>query len=914
MRNSRVFWNWFKIVYLYELLMQKSTLDSLLKTTNVSEKEANEFLTPEIPVVELNSLQTEPQTVYNEEFPEVPDDSITDIDIDTNSSEFNEDILQSLGDKIPASKSRFPGNGLSSILCGYKRNPDNEIPDKQALAMVQTNQDIAELEQRVHNPNNNKVPLKNILSYEHQKKLKPELKPEMPELKPDLKPEDPIVIDDTPGDKIFQNYKKVSARNILKPKKQPPPKLSSSYFVTLKVDSEALAFYKKFENPLKTRGNHQFYRSKKYMTTLKVNRDVLKGVQTKLDQTDTKSSSQTKKTNSIFNMMMQRASTDTVKMTPLQKLKELDPPIIKRDELHVTTNELLNHHNDIVSKFPQRSKHIPDLTFEQFQLHHDSQLSNKQITTNSYPILPYQLNELFQEQCDPQNPMFEHIQPLILSGNIKKDLLWPVLFAPLNVDSLFILEFNKRKLRVLFSNMFSRLKYQTYKGPRNELKKNQKKKSNNDPMAGFIINDDFYGQESDTDEEIFTPLLIIHGDTGTGKSSSVYTTMKELNGYVYEINAGQSRSRREISGTLKELCTTHLIHQQTEDTKFQKGIVLLEDCDLLFEQDRTFWVAVQEVLNISRIPIVLTCTDLDVIPKQLLECAIQEDAVLNLNDRVDNDIDLLKKYLWGCCFSQKFVLKDDLLMKIILESQSSLQSKPDIRKALLACQSICFKGDNPEWTITEVGLNNNNDTLTSNVNSLQEYADNCDCNSMLEAVSSGLVSQVNHDEISNEFIDIYYIDDSTKLKQPLSVHEDNVVDYLLQQKGTKPVDVNSKLLINELRNYTNAFIASRSKALPAYLRGLRYNRERSTRSGQEHFDFWKPDTIGIPENSISKYLSPTSFVLDFAPYGRYWNSFQHSLDRVETETLKNSGGSVKGFLEWREFQDKTDGIKSTFLQ
>ena len=159
--------------------------------------------------------------------------------------------------------------------------------------------------------------------------------------------------------------------------------------------------------------------------------------------------------------------------------------------------------------------------------------------------------------------------------------------------------------------------------------------------------------------------------------------MNELDGFVHEINTGQNRGRKDIFANLKELCTTEVVRDTKE---FHRGVILLEDVNVLFEQDKTFWLVVQEVINISKRPIVLTCEEIWNIPKNLIEFAQHDESIIFMDDYVILK-NLVVDYLWLCCLVYNCDVARDILVEIIDDNWNGHNF--DIRGCLMNCQIMC---------------------------------------------------------------------------------------------------------------------------------------------------------------------------------------------------------------------------------
>ncbi|MCJ1332181.1 hypothetical protein MMC10_008873 [Thelotrema lepadinum] len=182
-----------------------------------------------------------------------------------------------------------------------------------------------------------------------------------------------------------------------------------------------------------------------------------------------------------------------------------------------------------------------------------------------------------------------------------------------------------------------------------------------------------------------TGAVIITGPHGCGKTATIYAVAQELEFEIFEVNPGSRRSGRDLLERVGDMTRNHLVnrldtgddtemldsdgdedprHVQDEidsgrqstmgaffkpkvvkkpqgaktvrtkkaatpvpipkKIKSQKqSLILLEEVDVLFEEDKNFWNTVVSLLVSSRRPVVMTCTDETLLPiDQLDTCSI----------------------------------------------------------------------------------------------------------------------------------------------------------------------------------------------------------------------------------------------------------------------------------------------------
>lgn len=168
-------------------------------------------------------------------------------------------------------------------------------------------------------------------------------------------------------------------------------------------------------------------------------------------------------------------------------------------------------------------------------------------------------------------------------------------------------------------------------------------------------------------------IVLLSGPSGCGKTAAVYAVAKELGFDVFELNAGSRRSRKDVLDRVGDMTQNHLVHQpdqkpsrlealqcdksiaestpddkqrslqsffgkvgpkvrknltstmdisegraKSRDTKnLKQSLILLEEVDILFEEDKQFWETVLALASQSKRPIIMTCNDETSVPLQL---------------------------------------------------------------------------------------------------------------------------------------------------------------------------------------------------------------------------------------------------------------------------------------------------------
>ncbi|KAI0166210.1 hypothetical protein GGR57DRAFT_445862 [Xylariaceae sp. FL1272] len=180
-----------------------------------------------------------------------------------------------------------------------------------------------------------------------------------------------------------------------------------------------------------------------------------------------------------------------------------------------------------------------------------------------------------------------------------------------------------------------------------------------------------------------TNAVLLSGPHGCGKTAAVYAVAKELDFEVFEIHAGARRSGKDILERVGDMTRNHLVHHQQKDSiqgdtptedeterdlksgkqgrmdsffklkatmakkapkkpamqevkkpasqplsqqdlkktnRDQKqSLILLEEVDILYDEDKQFWATVMTMIAQSKRPFIMTCNDETIVPLQSLK-------------------------------------------------------------------------------------------------------------------------------------------------------------------------------------------------------------------------------------------------------------------------------------------------------
>lgn len=321
-------------------------------------------------------------------------------------------------------------------------------------------------------------------------------------------------------------------------------------------------------------------------------------------------------------------------------------------------------------------------------------------------------------------------------------------------------------------------------------------------------------------------LLIVHGPHGSGKSSAVYAACQELGVYVFESNPGERRSGKYIMEKLGGMAKSHLVHKQKgmfsggeplgffsaqksnnffeddetspspsfnqQQTNHQHSVILLDEADILFDDDSSFWPAMEKFLESVQRPVIITCNDISRIPPSIvLKFSV---GFLELSPA---NLDLQKNALWMIGLCEGHLLDSHSLQDLVLAN------KFDFRKSLNHLQFWCQMALGDRFSAVNWLMATSDTAKEMKLRQLEDDELNTD-EEITRFISNGTFIGVTQD-YSNNSIDIDYLS-----RNKLEIDTLNVPDikYLEDQLDSLSFDLKTQdpnISISSWANIYDAF-------------------------------------------------------------------------------------------------------------
>lgn len=147
----------------------------------------------------------------------------------------------------------------------------------------------------------------------------------------------------------------------------------------------------------------------------------------------------------------------------------------------------------------------------------------------------------------------------------------------------------------------------------------------------FVVDDDLIDKDGNEIPLDHIPLFILYG-TGIGKNTTLKLALNEMekSGHnvnnILEINASMNRGKKDVYNMCFEACTSKFLSNEdsiktdrNKKSHLSGGVILFDEVDILFRSDVLFYPMITKLLQVTKKPIVFTCSSLDTIPEQFIK-------------------------------------------------------------------------------------------------------------------------------------------------------------------------------------------------------------------------------------------------------------------------------------------------------
>ncbi|GBG33240.1 ATPase family AAA domain-containing protein 5 [Hondaea fermentalgiana] len=100
------------------------------------------------------------------------------------------------------------------------------------------------------------------------------------------------------------------------------------------------------------------------------------------------------------------------------------------------------------------------------------------------------------------------------------------------------------------------------------------------------------------------PVHVVVGGTGLGKSNIAHYLADQFEFLVTEVHAGTVRSAVQLKAAIGEATQSCAI---SKSRRLNKALILIDEVDIVFEDDKQFYAGIKALVNNARCPILFTC-------------------------------------------------------------------------------------------------------------------------------------------------------------------------------------------------------------------------------------------------------------------------------------------------------------------
>ncbi|KIW64027.1 hypothetical protein PV04_08988 [Phialophora macrospora] len=289
------------------------------------------------------------------------------------------------------------------------------------------------------------------------------------------------------------------------------------------------------------------------------------------------------------------------------------------------------------------------------------------------------------------------------------------------------------------------------------IPKTLRRKRKSDEMDDFIEDSDDDGARSIVNGR---NAILLVGPPGSGKTASVFAVALQLGFEVFEIHPGMRRSARDIQDKVGDMTQNHLVQQssslsressaslddervlthghlpanqktmatfmnsggarkgkqqklavpkESKDPRLKsqkQSLILFEEVDILFEEDKGFWTHVIWLIKTSKRPVILTCNDTESVP-------LDELDLFTILHYGRPEMDLAVQHLGHVAAAEGHLLSKEALRNLYLTKGQDLRAA--ITELNLWCQmTVGSRQGGLDWMLShhEKGGSNFDDSIT----------------------------------------------------------------------------------------------------------------------------------------------------------------------------------------------------------
>jgi len=336
---------------------------------------------------------------------------------------------------------------------------------------------------------------------------------------------------------------------------------------------------------------------------------------------------------------------------------------------------LVEAEEDLLNTLSRKFSSLPALPASNLHLPTKEVLSGAQALQQMKNSMP--TSEIPSENDLSRHSALLHVEGLLSSPKAHHELhrgesnSWITKYAPCSAEAVLQPEAVKLRdwMRQLTTSTLQRSANSALsKKAKSKCKLTPRKKKRRKiqgELDDFIVSSE---EDDESDGPHVKNAILISGPKGCGKTASVFAVAKELGFEIFEIHPGMRRSAKDIFDNVGDMAQNHLVQgvannvltedptlsdvairveiasgsqgtmnaffkpergktkhrrsprknevqpQRKQAKKQKQSLILFEEVDVLFEEDRGFWAGVLAIIAQSKRPVVLTCNDENSIP------------------------------------------------------------------------------------------------------------------------------------------------------------------------------------------------------------------------------------------------------------------------------------------------------------